>query len=221
VIPRGGGRSLLALALVLSAVCAVLAHLAIAEGFHPRLGALLSLLPLAAALAWFMRRSRRRGIAAAAFAAAAAALWIGWDPLERHFPGLFFVDHLVINITLAIVFGRTLAPGAEPLCTRFARIIHGGVLEPEVIAYTRQITIAWTVFFVSMATVSTALYLGGGIALWSAFATLITPVLVSAMFVVEYAVRLRVLPHVERIGILGGIRAFSSHLRTAHLESPR
>jgi len=46
---------------------------------------------------------------------------------------------------------------------------------------------------------------------WSLLANILTPLLVGAMFVVEYAVRLRVLPNWERVGILRGVRAFSRH----------
>ena len=220
MIPRGGKRSLVALALLLSAVAAVLAHLAMAEGFHPALGAALSLVPLVLVLAWFMRRQQRRGIALAVATVCVLALWIGWDAFQRSFSGLFFIEHVTVNIALAVLFGRTLAPDAEPLCTRFARIMHGG-LPPGVAGYTRQLTLAWTLFFICVAAISCVLYAGGWVALWSAFATLATPLLLAAMFVVEYAVRLRVLPEVERIGILGGIRAFTIHLRGAHVESPR
>jgi uncharacterized membrane protein len=58
---------------------------------------------------------------------------------------------------------------------------------------------------------SCALYLGGFLAAWSLLANILTPILIAAMFVVEYAVRHRVLPGWERVGVLGGIRAFSRH----------
>jgi hypothetical protein len=38
------------------------------------------------------------------------------------------------------------------------------------------------------------------------------------MFALEYMVRIRALPHWERIGILAGARAFTRHFRAARLE---
>jgi len=44
---------------------------------------------------------------------------------------------------------------------------------------------------------------------------------VGAMFVVEYLVRYRVLPDLERAGLLSGIRAFSRHMAAPQSQSPR
>lgn len=198
--------------LVFLSVCgAVLAHFAIVGRFTPALGAALSLAPAALLAAWMARRSRHREWAIAAIALAAIALWADWSSLERHFASVFYLEHAGGNLVLAIVFGRTLAPGHEPLCTRFARIMHGGVLPPRVGEYTRRLTAAWTIFFAALCATSTALYFGGWLEAWSLFATMLSPVLVALMFAVEYAVRLRALPGVERVGLLGGIRAFARH----------
>ena len=72
-----------------------------------------------------------------------------------------------------------------------------------------------------MFVLSCMLYLAGDLAAWSLFANIASPVLVAAMFVVEYLVRYRVLPNWERTGVLGGIRAFARHFATAQLEAPR
>jgi len=210
VTPGRRKRPATALVVALSIAGAVLAHFAIVDRFSPALGALLSLVPAAAVLLWLARRSRQRWVVAASIAAAALAAWAEWGTLERHFPSVFFVEHAGGNLLLAFVFGRTLAAGRVPLCTRFAELIHGH-LPPEVVAYTRRVTLAWTLFFSLLASTSIVLYLGGFLTAWSALATMASPVLVGLMFVGEYAVRLRVLPHWERIGILGGIRAFSRH----------
>ena len=199
-----------ALVAVLSVAFAFSAHVAIAGGASPRLGAALSLVPLALLAAWAVRRSHARWAGYLVALGALAALWLGWGALERRFADLFFVEHAGGHLALAILFGHTLAPGREPLCTRFARLIHGE-LAPDVLEYTRRITVAWTAFFAAMFTLSCALYLGGFVAQWSFFANIVAPLLVVAMFVVEYAIRMRVLPRQHRVGILGGIRAFSRH----------
>jgi len=207
--------------LVFLSICAaVLLHFTIVERFSPALGAALSIVPAALVAVSIGRRSRHRVWWWGAAAIAAVALWAGWGSLERNFAAVFFLEHAGGNLLLAFVFGRTLAAGREPLCTRFARILHRS-LPPEVVEYTRRVTLAWTIFFATLATLSAGLYLGGFLAAWSALATMLSPVLVGLMFVVEYAVRLRALPNWERVGVLGGIRAFSRHFAAAPLENPR
>jgi len=206
--PRG--RAWVALGIGLSAAFAILAHAAIIEGIPPAAGAALSLVPLVLLAIWAARRSRRRAAVLALAAACAIALWLGWGQLERHFPDLFFLEHAGSNLILAIVFGRTLLAGREPMVGRFARAVHGD-LPPEVVRYTRKVTIAWTVFFALLFAASCTFYLGRFLEAWSLLANILTPLLVAAMFVIEYAVRLRALPNWEQVGILASVRAFSRH----------
>jgi uncharacterized membrane protein len=212
----GGRRALWRAVLVFLSVCgAVLLHFAIVGRVAPALGAALSLVPAALLAAWIARRSRHRAWALAAIVLAALPLWWGWADLERVFPSVFYVEHAGSNLALAFVFGRTLAAGREPLCTRFARILHGGTLPPRVGEYTRRVTAAWTIFFIALCALSTVLYFGGWLEAWSLLATVLSPLLLAVMFAVEYAVRIRALPDVERVGLLGGIRAFSRHFAAA------
>ncbi len=211
-------RAWVAVGIVLSAAFALFAHAAIVEGVPPRVGAALSLVPVALLLAWAMRRTPRRGLVAIAIAAAAVALALGWRALEQHFTDLLFIEHAGVNLGFGVLFGRTLLAGREPLCTSFARLVHGH-LTAQHERYSRGVTIAWTAFFATIFTASCALYLTEQRAAWSLLANFVAPALVVAMFVVEYAVRLRMLPDQPPIGVLGGLRAFTRHF--AHVESPR
>lgn len=213
-------RTVVALAVVLSVCFAVLAHFAIIDGFPRSLGALLSVIPISLFVLWAVRRSRHRAGAAAVIFLAGAALWFFWSTLERNFPSVFFLEHASLNLILALTFGRTLMGDREALCTKFARVIHGP-LAPEVVLYTRRVTLAWAIFFATVFSASALLYLGRFIAAWSLLANILNPILIGTMFVVEYAIRLRVLPDHERVGILGGIRAFSRHFGAARFETPR
>lgn len=206
------GRLGTALAVVLSVGFAVLAHGALVQAFSPAVGASVSLIPVALLLWWALGHSRLRLLALALLAAAVAALVLGWEQFERHFPSLFFLEHAGANLLLAIVFGRTLAGPGEPLVTRFARVLHPQ-LPPEVERYTRHVTLAWTIFFLALFAMSCVLYFGGFIAEWSLLANIVSPLLIGAMFVGEYGVRHRILPHWHRVGILGTIRAFSRHFQ--------
>ena len=213
-------RARTALAVAVPAAFAIAAHLAIVEGLDARVGAVLSLVPLGFLLLWFARRSSRHVAAIGIAVAGIAAAWLAFPALESYFPSLFFIEHAGAQLVLAIVFGRTLAPGREPLVARFAHIAHGH-LPPDVARYCRSVTIAWTVFFCVLFVLSCTLYLGGFLAAWSVLANILTPILVCAMFGVEYVVRYRVLPQWERIGVLGGIRAFSRHFGAVQPHSTR
>ena len=217
---QGRSRSRVIAFALLAVSGAALAHYAIALGDSPTLGALLALVPVAFIAAVATRRSRHRGLLVAALAAAAALAWTGWDALEDHFPSVFFLEHAGTNLLLGAMFGRTLFGDSEPMVTRFARTVHGS-LPPDVALYTRRVTVAWTVFFLVVAALSSALYLGGHLTAWSVFANFLTLPLVAGLFAAEYAVRLRALPHWERAGILAGVRAFWQHSSAASCETPR
>lgn len=209
-----GGRGWIALGIALSVAFAALAHASLVEGTPPAVGAAVSAVPLVLVILLGARRSRQPLFVVPALAMTGIALWAAWSALERHFPDLLFMEHAGTNLALAILFGRTLARDREPLVTTFARLVHGN-LPPEVLRYTRQVTVAWTAFFAAMLTVSCALYLSGERVAWSMFANFATPVGVGTMFAIEYLVRHRVLPHWERVGIISGVRAFSRHFGQA------
>jgi len=111
-------------------------------------------------------------------------------------PPLFMMDAeallrappVVVNLALAVWFGKSLAPGEEPVIGWFARL-ERGELEPELVPYTRCLTAIWTVFFVLMAIVSAALAVLGNAEAWSVFANGLSYVLVALLFVGEYVYR--------------------------------
>jgi uncharacterized membrane protein len=181
-------------------------------------GMLVALVPIAVAVGAIARSMKRPLLLLVPVAAAALAAWIERGTLERHFTDLYFLEHAGMMLTLAIVFGRTLLPGEEPLCTRFARLVHGSIDERRA-AYTRKLTATWTAFFLAIVTASCALYVTHEREAWSLLANILTPLLVVALFVVEYAVRRRVLPHEEPVGILAAVHAFRRHMTGS--EAPR
>lgn len=209
-----------ALAVGAAAAFALAAHAAIMQGLSAPAGALLALVPLAILLLVLARRSARKLAGVALLVAGAAVAWLAFPALKVNFPSLFFVEHAGGQLLLAFLFGRTLVKGREPLVSQFARAFHG-TLTPEVARYTRGVTIAWTAFFIVLFVLSCGLYLGGFLAAWSLVANIVGPIAIGAMFIVEYAVRYRVLPHVERAGLLSGVRAFSRHFAAAQSQTSR
>ena len=176
----------------------------------PTLGVVVSLAPSLALLFWLAWRSPRRLAMLLLCASAGVSLWALWGALERNFSWVYFLQHAGTNLMLAAVFGATLEKRRQPLCTRFAEAFHGP-LAPEVVRYTRQVTLAWMLFFLSVSLVSAMLFFFSSIEVWSVFANFLTFPLVMLMFAVEYGVRLRKLPHMERHSIMAGILAFWKH----------
>jgi uncharacterized membrane protein len=174
----------------------------------PSLGVAVSLAPSLAIALWLAWRSPRRPLMLLLGVAVAGLLGLSWDTLQRNFNWVYFLQHAGTNVMLAMVFGTTLLRGRQPLVTRLAGMVHRTRLAPEVLRYTRQVTLAWTLFFLATALVSSLLFCCASMGTWSVFANFLSFPLILLMFALEYAVRLRRLPDVERHSILEGVRAF-------------
>jgi len=122
-----------------------------------------------------------RGLAGCALLAAA--------PLVADTGALLKLPPVIIDLALAIWFGRTLAPGEEPMISWFARLVRGKELPPDLARYTRISTKVWTAFFVSMAAVAAGLAVLATPWTWSVFTNGIDYLLVGVLFVGEYIFR--------------------------------
>lgn len=190
----------------LAASYAFLAHRTMATT-DTGLGAPLALAPLAAvalSLAW---HSTRRAAMMIAVLAACGVLALQWKAIEHHFGAIYWIEHAGTELLLAIAFARTLAEGREPMCSHFARLVHGP-LTPALGRYTRRITFAWAAFFAAMSAASTLIFLAAPLRTWSMFANFLTAPLIALMFAAEYIVRRRALPDLEHVHILTAVRLF-------------
>ena len=186
----------------------ILLHWAVSS--HPgALGEILAILPLAAALVWFLGRSWRGRAGLAALTLAAAGL-IAWRGAGANPAWAYVLPHIGVYLFLLWLFGRTLMPGRESLVTRLARRVHG-TLPKEIERYTRQVTIAWCLFFAGMALTSLLLFILAPIAVWSVFANLLNVPLVVAMFLAEYLYRILRYPNFSHASIRSSIQAFHKH----------
>lgn len=122
------------------------------------------------------------------------------------------LPHAVINILLLGLFGRTLASGREALITGFARRVHG-TLAPDIERYTRQVTLAWCVFFAAQVLVSAILFATASLETWSVFVNLLSGPLIVLMFVGEYLYRIVRFPDHAHVSIWKGIQMFVGHAR--------
>ncbi|MBL8460701.1 MAG: hypothetical protein JNM92_15155 [Zoogloea sp.] len=175
--------------------------------------ALLTLLPAAAVLIELLHR--RLGLIAAllgSIAGAGGALLV-WPFLLDNLTHLYLLQYLGTNLALASYFGHSLVGDRTPTCTTFALLLHPSP-SPAVLAYTRQVTVAWTVFFLASASISVLLYLFASIAQWSAFTNLFYLPSLVLMFIGEGLVRRRRLPPEDRHSVIASVQAYMTATRT-------
>ena len=205
--PRGRawirGFSVAALAITY----AILAHVSNSSPGASALGVVLAVGPIVAFALTLIWRSGYRLPAALFGALAGIAVYRHWPTLAQHFPWLYLLQQAGAYGLLGLTFGRSLAADREPLCTRWASLVHGP-LAPAVARYTRSVTAAWTLFFLLMTSMLIAIFVMAPLPVWSAFANFCGVPLVGAMFVGEYVVRGRVLPDMQHASILAGVRTF-------------
>ncbi len=194
------------------------AHHAVSTPGLEGLGLTLVLAPPATIAAGLAMRSPRRFVHLPLVAIAIATLWILRGPLVQHYEWGLFIEHVVFNCALGYLFGSSLAPGREPLCSQFAAIVHGRPLAPEIAAYTRRITAAWTLFFVAVVAGSALLFATASIEAWSTFANYLTLPLVALMFAAEHACRRFALPNVRRSGMVESFLAYRRSTRAGPIQ---
>lgn len=185
----------------------VLAHsLSCRESVHGW-GVLLAATPLSVLGLLAIRQFFGNVVALIAVIALATAGTLLFGELKHHVEWIYFFQHVTINLLLGTWFGHTLLRQREPLCTTFASLMHPQ-MNPLLLKYTRWLTAVWTGFFFIMATTSALLFFFTPIGVWSTFANLLTLPLVIALFVIEYLVRLRVLPPEDHLDVTSAFRAY-------------
>ena len=185
----------------------LLAHHTYDSPHRGNLSALLAVAPallIALVLAW---RSPQRVVMLGVLVLVMLAAWTRRSALAQHADIVYWVQYVAIQLVLFITFARTLVAGKQPLVARIAEVVHLR-LTPRQEAYTRKVTIAWTVFFAAMAIAATLLFFLAPRSVWSFFAHFVTLPLVVLMFIAEYWVRRRALPDMQHQHILVAVRLF-------------
>ncbi len=185
----------------------MLAHLA-ASAPHPSPAeVLLLVLPPMALILVLGWRSQHRAGWVSLWLALAGGLLLARDQLAAGTHWVLLLQHVGINTALGLAFGRTLMPGAKPLISGMAEMVHGS-LSARQMSYTRGATLAWTIFFGLMALASVLGFAFAPVAAWLTFVNLLTPPLVIGMFAAEYLTRLAMLPRAERAGFFQAVDAY-------------
>lgn len=166
--------------------------------------------PLLAAISWMALRLIGKGwwpLVLLLFAG--AVYYIVTGNHERI--GLLVVNglsHATLNLFLLWLFGRTLLPGKEPLVSQISRHMTGDI-RPHILVYTRQVTIAWCIYFVLQVTISLLLYAYATFAAWSFFINVLNLPLLFLMFAAEKAYRTAHFPDHPRTSIRKVIEVYS------------
>ena len=130
----------------------------------------------------------------------------------------------------AALFGASLRRGREPLVTRFVRLSEGdtALIDAATAHYTRAVTVAWTLLLAALAAIALLLALlavpHGLLAMtgvaspwplpqswWSLWSNAIAYAVLGTAFVLEYALRRRLLPQAPRRGFMAFARALAAH----------
>ena len=98
----------------------------------------------------------------------------------------------LISLCLAATFAWSLARPPSAIA-RIARLSNPD-MPPAAIAYTRNVTKVWTIFFLANAAIATACALWFTVAIWTLWTGLISYLLIGALFIGELVVRRVVSP---------------------------
>jgi uncharacterized membrane protein len=152
---------------------------------------------------------RWSGALPALLLATAAAFLLAhfWPLLTRNFSVVYLLQQCGFYAIMTVSFGRSLFKGRVALCTQLADKVHGP-LSPQELRYTRQVTLAWVYFFLANLATTFVLFEFAPLRVWSLFANFCALPLILLMFVAEYAVRRRVLPQVQRNGLMATLRVY-------------
>lgn len=195
------------------AAYAIAAHLGLAYGSPWPALLLLFVLLGAGLLRAYLLRARRQLLMMGAIGGALASLaFSGRADLALYLPPL------AITLSILLLFAGTLQPGRTPLVTRMAQLLEGD-LPPEVLRYTRAVTIAWVLFLAAMNLELWLLALLAPPELWSLFANFINYALLGLFFAGEYRLRRHFLPHRPQPGFLAFMRRLST-IRLSEAAKP-
>ena len=178
----------------------VLVHLSVLTGLPALSGVALVVL-----YAGFAYRALARGRAwawAGLALAAAASAWLVSAQAQRY---ALFVPPVVLPLALVAWWAPTLRAGRTPFVTQMALRLRGPI-SPEHAAYTRGVTALWVAVCLLLSLAGALTALAGDVALWSSVTNVYSPLLIAAVFVVEYAWRRWRLRHEPHPGFVAFLR---------------
>ena len=193
------------LAMAGATVYAVGSHLLMSRAAEAPWAVAVLLGPMLAGVAAFLWRGGRTPARVGVVVAVLALAWLVARGGAGTVDALYVAQHAGLHAALGAIFALTLR---QPLSMigRVASRVHA--LTPAMVVYTRQVTLAWTVYFFAMALLSVLAWRLAPWSAWSLLANLVTPVAICVLFVGEYLLRYRLHPEFERVPLRAAIGAW-------------
>ena len=175
------------------------------------LGLLASLVPTFVVIAVLIARTpflgRRLLISTAALTSAFLINEFGFLKPQN----IYLINFIAIYAIFFKEFYGSLRRNQVPLCTRFAMLVHESI-SPQLARYTRALTYSWAAFFGIQIPIWFGLFFVLSTQLWSELVSLVPPVLMVALFVIDLTARQILLPYEDRKdSLLRTIRALIKH----------
>lgn len=99
-----------------------------------------------------------------------------------------FLPPVYLSLILFTIFFYSLQPEKEALISKFARVIFNEN-NPEIMLYTRRVTIAWSVFFLLMTIEGLILPFTVSLETWSLFVNILNYLFIAIFFIAEFSYR--------------------------------
>lgn len=145
-------------------------------------------------------------LSAGSFAAALAATISAELPPKAIGLAAGGLCHAGAYLTLLAWFATSLRPGQEPVVTHLARRVRQ-TMPDSVVRYTRRVTVAWCVFFLTQLLGSATLLIAGPLTAWSTFVTMLNGPLIAAMVLGEFGLRRALFRNEPRTTLLRTLQA--------------
>ena len=185
-----------------------LVHASLDKAQTGLLRAALVWLPLLALAWWILARSSNRPFWLVVLSAAGVIVYLAEHQEQLGLAAVSGISHATAYLFLLWYFGGTLAPGREPIITRFARRVHGA-LPPVMERFTRRLTIVWCGFFAAQLTASGLLFAFAPLNAWSLFVNMLNLPLLALMFAGQSVYRRLRYPDFPRASMWQAIEAFT------------
>lgn len=159
---------------------------------------------------WLAAARWRTGRWAAAAGAGAAVLWLGLSADRLTIGTWSGMTHAFLFLALLTLFAGSLRPGRTPVVTKIA-LASRGKLPPELVRYTRNVTVLWAGFAAAQLAGSVLLLIFAPPAIWSFFVNGLDMPSMLILFGAEYTYRrcrFRNLPRLSRSQLRQAVAAY-------------
>jgi uncharacterized membrane protein len=137
------------------------------------------------------------------FSATALFIFVGiitYFTQQTYVQYLIYLPPMLILFGLFVLFSQSLLPDHTPLITRYAIMLsETKEVDDRHARYSRTLTIVWSIFFLLMALTSLSLAIFSSLDTWSLFTNIISYILVSAFFVIEFFIRKKLFSDLDSV----------------------